>query len=96
MDYDDVKVILFAQSLAREARKWYKNLANDSILSYQAFEDAFKDKWANQKNPKQYLSQYHSMGRRESEFIQEFSDRFMKVYNSICAQLKPPIGSSQL
>ena len=36
------------------------------------------------------------MKRRESESFQEFSDRFMKVYNSITAQFKPPIGSAQL
>jgi len=28
--------------------------------------------------------------------VQEFSDRFMKVYNAIPAQFKPPPGSSQL
>ena len=85
VDHDDVKVILFSQSLFKEARKWYKNLPSNSIMSYQSFEDSFKDKWENNKNPKQYLSQNHSMRRRESESVQEFSDRFMKVYNSIPA-----------
>ena len=69
---------------------------DDSIQSYQEFEDHFKEKWAEQKNPKQCLSQYHSMRRRESEYVQEFSDRFIKVYNSIPTQFKTPIGSSQL
>ena len=54
--HDDVKVRLFTQTLLIEGRKWYKNLADDSILNYQSFEDAFKDKWEYQKNPKQYLS----------------------------------------
>ena len=36
------------------------------------------------------------MRRKESESIQEFSNRFMKVYNSIPAKFKPPIGSSHL
>ena len=53
VDHDDVKVRLFSQTLAGEARKWYKNLPDNSILSYQAFEDSFKDKWADKKNPKQ-------------------------------------------
>ena len=52
VDHDDVKVILFSQTLLGEARKWYKNLTDDSILSYQSFEDAFKDKWEDQNNPK--------------------------------------------
>ena len=36
------------------------------------------------------------MRRRESVSIQEFSDIFMKTYNSIPSQFKTPIGSSQL
>ena len=36
------------------------------------------------------------MSRRESESIQEFPDRFMKVYNDIPSQFMPPIGSIQL
>ena len=96
MDHDDVKVRLFAQSLAGEAIKWYKNILDDSILNYQAFEDAFKDKWPDKKNPKLYLSQYNSMRRKESEYVQEFSDRFMTVYNVVPTQFKPPIGSSKL
>ena len=52
VDHDDVKFILFFQTLLGESRKWYRNLTNDSILRYQAFEDAFKDKWEDQKNPK--------------------------------------------
>ena len=55
-DYDDFKVTLFSQSLAGEAKKWYKNLPDDSVPSCQSFEDAFKDKWVDQKNPKQYIS----------------------------------------
>ena len=37
VDHDDVKVILFSQILLGEARKWYKNLTYDYILSYQTF-----------------------------------------------------------
>ena len=85
VDHDYVKVILFSQTLAREVKKWYKILIDDSIMSYQSFKDALKDKWANQKYPKQYLFEYHFIRRKESDFVQEFSDRFMKVYNSIPA-----------
>ena len=52
VDHDDVKVILFTQNLPREARKWYKNLIDDSILSYRAFKDALNDKCVDIKNPK--------------------------------------------
>ena len=77
-------------------KKWYKILVDDSIMSYKSFKDAFKDKWVDQKSPKQYLFEYHSMRRKESDYVQEFLDTFMKVYNSIAAQFKPPLGSYQL
>ena len=34
VDHGDVKFRLFSETLAREARNWYKNLPDDSILSY--------------------------------------------------------------
>ena len=77
-------------------KKWYKILVDDSIMSYKSFKDALKDKWPDQKNPKPYLFDYHSMRRKESDYVQEFLDTFMKVYNSIAAQFKPPLGSTQL
>ena len=42
------------------------------------------------------MSQYHSMRRRESESSQDFSDKFMKIYNVIPTQFKPPPSSAQL
>ena len=93
VDHDDVKVRLFSQTLVGEVKKWYKNLVDDSIMRYQSFKDALKDKWENQKYPKQYLFEYHSIRRKESDFVQEFSDTFMKMYNSIPTQFKPPLGS---
>ena len=86
----------FPKSFLEKQGNGIKKLTYDSILSYQAFEDAFKNKWEDQKNPKRYLSQYHSMWRKECDSIQEFLDRFMKVYNSIPAQFTHPIGSAQL
>ena len=59
-----------------------------------SFRGFFQGKWEDKKNPKLYLSQYHSMRRRESESMQEFSHIFMKTYNSILSQLKPTPGSS--
>ena len=57
VDHDDVTVKLFSQTLDGEEIKWYKNLPDDYILSYQAFEYSFKDKLEDKKNPKEYLYQ---------------------------------------
>jgi len=36
------------------------------------------------------------MKKAPDEMVQEFSARFMKVYNSILAKFKPPLEASQL
>ena len=44
VDYLDVKMQLFAQSLSGEAKKWFKYFPNGSIVNFQAFQNAFLDK----------------------------------------------------
>ena len=41
VDYMDVKMRLFAQSLSGEAKKWFKDFPAASILTFQAFQNAF-------------------------------------------------------
>ena len=69
VDHDDVKVRLFSQSLAGEARNWFTSILDNSILSYQDFEDSFKNKWEENEDPMKCLSQFHSIKRRDSEFV---------------------------
>ena len=52
VDHDDVKVRIFSKCLVGDARRWFTNLAARSIQNYRAFEDSFRDKWEDQKNPK--------------------------------------------
>jgi hypothetical protein len=96
VDDEDVKVRLFAQSLSGEVRKWFKALPTASIPNFAAFEATFLARWGDKKNPLQLLTQYNNIKRSPSETVQEFSTRFMRVYNSIPAEVKPPPGASQL
>ena len=43
--YEDVKIRFFAQSLSREAKKWYKDLPAGSIRNFAAFQTSFLDRW---------------------------------------------------
>jgi hypothetical protein len=96
VDHEDAKMRLFAQSFAGEVKKWFKGLAAGSILDFPGFEIVFLRKWEDKKNPLQLLTQYNSLKRDPTEIVQEFSTRFMKVYNSIPDQVKPPLGAAQL
>ena len=56
VDYPNVKLRLFAQSLSGEAKKWFKDLPNGSIENFQAFQNAFLDRWDDKQNPLQLVS----------------------------------------
>ena len=56
VDYVDVKMWLFSQSLSGEAKKWFKDLLAGSILTFQAFQNAFLERWDDKNSPLQLLS----------------------------------------
>ena len=96
VDHEDFKVRLLAQSLDGRARRWFTSLPDNSISSYQYFEEILKNRWEERKDPRKCLSNFHSIRGEESESFLEFSSRFLKVYDSIPTQLKPPPSDVQL
>jgi hypothetical protein len=96
VDYADAKMRLFAQILSGDVRKWFKSLPPMSIRDFAAFERSFLNKWGDKKNPLQLLTQYNNMKKAPEETVQEFSAHFLKVYNSIPAEVNPPPGAAQL
>jgi hypothetical protein len=96
VDFEDVKMRLFTQSLVGEVRKWFKPLPLANIANFEAFETSFIAKWGDKKNPLQFLTQYNNMKRSPEEIVQEFSSRFMKVYHTTSTDVKPPPKSSQV
>ena len=56
VDYADVKMRLFAQSLSGEAKKWFKDFPDGSIMNFQAFQNAFLDRWDDKQNPLALIS----------------------------------------
>ena len=93
---EDVKMWLFAQSLSREAKKWYKDLPPRSICSFTSFQTIFLERWDDKQSPMQVLSQYNNLNKGGFESVHEFSSRFMRVYKSIPADIKPSPGAAKL
>jgi hypothetical protein len=71
-------------------RKWFRALPPASITDFEAFETSFLAKWGYKKNPLQLLTQYNNMKKSPDEIVQEFSAKFMKVYNAIHVEVNPP------
>lgn len=90
VDYDDVKMRLFSQSLAGEVKKWFRALPIGNILNSQHFEWIFLNKWEEKKNPVQLLTQYNKLRRGNDEAVKSFLNRFNKIYNSLPSHCKPP------
>jgi hypothetical protein len=67
-----------------------------SIPNFASFETFFLAKWGDKKNPLQLLTWYNTTKISPNETVQEFSTRFMNVYNSIPTEVKPRLGVSQL
>ena len=82
MDYDDAKMILFAQRLSREAKRWFKYLPARSIATFEDFPILFLDRWEDKKSPLQVLAQYNNLKKGNFESVHEFSSRFMRVYKT--------------
>jgi len=90
VDEDDVKMKLFSQILSGEVRKWFKSLPIATINDLAAFNQSFLNRWETKKNPLQVLNEYKNIKRGPNETIEEYCDRFNRVYNAIPAAIKPP------
>ena len=60
---------LFAQTLAREVKKWFKALISNHIVDLEALHRLFICRWEKIKNPLQILSEYEHIKRGPSESL---------------------------
>ena len=74
---------LFAQSLKREVKDWFRGLAPRSIQDIDSFYHIFLEKWEEKNNLVQMLTSYNQLKRGADESIKIFSSRFNTVYNSL-------------
>ena len=89
-------MIFFSQSFYGEVKKWFKGLVARSFHDFQEFEIVFVRKWETMKNSLHLLTQYNNLKRGPVESLQYFSTRFMRTYDSILVDVKPPPGVAKL
>ena len=56
IDESHVQMRLFAQTLTRDVKKWFKGLPTNHIVDLGAFHRLFINRWERNKNPLQILS----------------------------------------
>ena len=94
-DHEDAKMRLFAQSFSGDVKKWFRGLAARSIHDFQEFEITFLRKWEHKRNSLQILTQYNNLKIGFVEYVQDLSTRFMKTYDFILADVKPPLRAAK-
>ena len=87
---------LFAQILPGEAKMWFRDIPSIFILTFATFQTPFLEIWDDKRSPLQVLSQYNGIKNGGFESVHDFSSIFMRVYNSIPANIKTLVGSAKL
>ena len=94
LEYETIKMRMFAQSLGGEPKKWFKSLAPNIINYLPTLYQTFINRWEIRKNPIQILYEYNNLKRNMGGSVQDYCTRFNSVYNSLPPHMKPPLGSA--
>ena len=89
VDEVDVKMILFAQNLGGDVKKWFRSLPTGCIANLDAFHQTFLARQEIKNNRLQLLNEYKRLKRKLNETVEEYCERFNIVYNAIPTYIKP-------
>jgi len=76
--------------LTGDVKKWFKAFPANHIVDLANFQRLFIDRWEKKKNPLQILLEYENIKRGPNETVQDYSTRFINIYNAILVNLIPP------
>ena len=93
IDVDDVRMIIFVQSIIGEVRTWFRTLPANSVVDLPALYRTFLNRWEKKKDPLQILSDFGKLKRGPNETVQDYITRFNEAYNVVPQNLRPPPDS---
>ena len=88
-DHDEVKNKFFALSLEDDAGEWYLELANNSYKTLSEFQDGFRKKWGEKKEPRHQLATLHNIKQMENETMDAFNTKFRHIVSDLHNDIKP-------
>jgi hypothetical protein len=89
IDYSNVWMRLFVQSLDGEVRKWFRSLPPASIVDIEALDIDFIKQWGDRRDFLYYITEFGALKRKNGESISDFTKRFNKMYGRIPDKIKP-------
>jgi hypothetical protein len=96
IDYSDVWMRLFVQSLDGEVRKWFRSLPPASIADIEVLDEAFIKQWGDRRDYLYYITEFGALKRKNGESISDFTKRFNKMYGRIPDEIKPTEASAKI
>jgi hypothetical protein len=96
IEYEDVTLRAFSQSLQGKVKLWFKNLSPQSISSWDELREAFLRFWGEKKPFDMLLSEFYSIKKQEDETMSSFNRRFSSVYYELPKAIQPPEGTAKL
>eukprot|EP01018_Ginkgo_biloba_P005995 Gb_06784 [translate_table: standard] len=94
IEYEDVVMKMFVQTLEGEARAWYKSLGAGSVTGWEVFKIQFIAKWGDKLDSKFLLAELTGIEKRENETVAEFNGRFIKILSRIPRRVRPGDGTA--
>jgi hypothetical protein len=88
VEHENVEMKLLASSLTEDSQRWFKVLPNNHIASYEYFTKLLKKIWTTKKDNAMLLAQLNQI-KKEYETVNEFENRFDKLYIQILTYLRP-------
>jgi hypothetical protein len=83
VDYDDVWMRLFVQSLDGEVRKWFMKLRDNSITTITDLDATLLRKWGDKKDDLYYMTEFNNLQIKNGQSVSKFSKRFNQMYQKI-------------
>ena len=96
IDYSDVWMRLFVQSLDGEVKKWFRSLPPTSIAYIEVLDEAFIKQWGDRRDYLYYFTEFGALKRKNGESISYFTKRFNKMYGRIPYEIKPLEASAKI
>jgi hypothetical protein len=96
IDYADVCMRLFVQSLDGEVRKWFQCLPPSLIIDIEALDEAFIKQWGDRRYYLYYIIEFGALKRKNGESSLDFNKRFNKMYGRIPYEIKQIEASTKI
>jgi hypothetical protein len=96
IDYADVWMRLFVQSLDGEVHKWFQDLPQSSITNIYALYESFINQWGDRRYYLYYITEFGVLKRKNGVSISDFTKIFNKMYDTIPDKIKPTKASTNI